>query len=164
MTDIERLADELRIRSAIERYFFALDLRDREVLAACFADDVEVRYHTGTAGEFTQRGAATVVDYLIGNAGNYRSRTHSLANCHVVVRGDRAEATTNAVATLVRDGVIAVRGLRYVDDFARIDGAWRIARRRHQPLWQYDATPAELHIPAPALAAAAAQRRGTGPG
>jgi hypothetical protein len=40
-----------------------------------------------------------------------------------------------------------VRGIRYIDDLVRTDGGWRIARREHRTLWQYDATRVEPHVP-----------------
>lgn len=151
--------DELDIRATIGRYFYALDAKDRPVLESCFTQDVEVQYHTGTAGQFVQNGSHDIVNYLIGNMGNYKVRTHVGANTHVVVDGDTATAVTHAVATLVKGERMVVRGLRYSDDLARIEGEWRIRRRKHAPLWQYTTQPSEPDVPAPALELSAAQRQ-----
>ena len=141
----------------ISRYFYALDARDRSVLETVFADDVEVQYHTGTAGQFVQNGAANIVNYLIDNMGNYKVRTHVGANTQVWLDGDAATTVTHAVATLLKGERLVVRGLRYSDEFARIGKEWRIRRRKHMPLWQYVAAPSEPDVPAPALKLAAAQ-------
>ncbi len=154
----EVLLEELRIQRKLRTYFYALDARDRTALETVFADDVTVQYHTGTEGQFTQEGAKTIVDYLINNMGNYHSRTHIGANSHVAIEGDRA--TTHAVATLWKGERLVVRGLRYIDEFMRIDGDWRIKTRKHAPLWQFDTQPSQPDVPAPALALAAAQRAG----
>jgi hypothetical protein len=31
-----------------------------------------------------------------------------------------------------------VRAVRYLDEYVRREDGWRILRRRHLPLWQYD--------------------------
>jgi hypothetical protein len=154
------LLEELRIQRKLRTYFYALDARDREALETVFADDVTVQYHTGTEGQFTQEGAKNIVDYLIGNMGNYRTRTHIGANHHIAIVGDKATTTTHAVATLWKGDRLVVRGLRYVDEFVRMDGDWRIKTRKHAPMWQFNTQPSEPDIPAPALAVAAAQRAG----
>ena len=158
--DDENLLEELRIQRKLSTYFYALDARDRAALETVFAHDVTVQYHTGTDGQFTQEGAKTIVDYLINNMGYYRCRTHVGANSHVAIDGVKAATTTHAVATLWKGERLVVRGLRYVDEFVRIDGDWRIRTRKHAPLWQFDTQPSEPDIPAPALALAAAQRAG----
>ena len=151
--------NETEIKAMLQRYFYALDARDREVLETCFAEDVEVQYHTGTAGQFTQSSAQSIVDYLIDNMQNYKARTHVGANMHVWIKGETATSVTHAVATLLKGERLVIRGLRYTDEHMKIAGEWRITRRKHQPLWQYEATPMQPDIPAPALKLAAEQAR-----
>ena len=148
----EQLVAKLEIRDVIERYFHALDTCDAKLLGSCFADDAEARYHVGTAGEFGQQGGAEVVAYLVRNMDNYHRRTHAIANASIAIKdGESASSLTNAIAVLWKRERIHVRGLRYDDDLERRQGEWRIVRRRHQPLWQFDATPTSPEVPAPAL-------------
>jgi hypothetical protein len=44
-------------------------------------------------------------------------------------------------------GQVLVRGLRYDDRLVREDGAWRIASRRHNPLWQYETVSVLPRVP-----------------
>lgn len=152
------LWEQLRVRAVLERYFYALDGKDRAALESCFTDDVEVQYHTGTAGQFTQTSAKTIVDYLMDNMVNYVCRTHVRGNSEVKIANDTASAVTHAVATLVKGERIVVRGIRYTDELVRISGEWRIRKRMHHPIWQHDTKMAERDVPAPALQVAAAQR------
>jgi hypothetical protein len=117
-----------------------------------------MQHHTGTEAQFVQRGAENIVSYLVGNMGNYKSRTHVGANTHVVVTGDTANTVTHAVATLWKDDRLVVRGLRYTDELVRVGAGWRIRRREYQPLWQFAAEPTTPRMPAPALKLAAEQR------
>ena len=151
--------EEQAIRRTIELYFHALDLLDPAVLNEIFAPDVEVRYHVGTEGEFSQSSRDEVVAYLMGNMGSYAVRTHLGANSRVWPDGTGARAVTTAIALISKDGAAAtMRGLRYEDRLVRDGAAWRIGSRRHTPLWQFNATLAELHVPALAVEIARRQK------
>lgn len=141
----------------IERYFCALDARDASRLEGIFTEDVEVRYHTGTAGAFVQHGRQAALSYLVANLEKFDQRIHNRANTMIEVSGDVAKATTHAVATIVTGAQVATRGLRYEDELTLADGRWAIRRRIHTPLWQFDADLAPPLVPPLALQTA---RRG----
>jgi hypothetical protein len=54
------------------------------------------------------------------------------------VRGDEADATSNAVVYGVRGEPpqMRVRGVRYLDLLVRTTDGWRIRRRTHRPQWE----------------------------
>lgn len=146
-------ADEaFRIICVLEQYFCALDSANAKLLEGVFADDAVVQYHKGTRGSFTQTGVERVVGYLVDNFATYECRTHARANTVVDVEGATARTTTHAVATLVKKGRMAVRGLRYEDVFVLTEAGWRIRERAHTPLWQFDAAPSSADVPPLAVA------------
>ena len=148
----------IEIKQVLENYFHALDACDGELLGSVFAPDCEVRYHVGTPGEFVQNGHPGVVGYLVKNMGNYRVRSHATSNTRVTLNGvDSAKTVTHAIAILWKADKVHVRGLRYEDEFTLADGEWRIVKRRHSPLWQFDADPATPVVPKPALELARSQ-------
>ena len=49
MKNDRSLGDRLRIRETIERYFFGVDSKDREVLVSCFSSDAEAEDHCTTS-------------------------------------------------------------------------------------------------------------------
>jgi hypothetical protein len=149
------ISDELAIRWTIERYFYAIDAKDRPALESCFSGAVEVRYHVGTEGEFRLAGIDAVVSYLFDNMRDYVCRTHAMANCHVVVLDGEASAVTHATASVWKGSRIYTRGLRYTDNLVRDRGEWRISRRLHQPLWQHEAESTPFEVPTLARAVAA---------
>ena len=119
-------------------------------MAPCFAEDADDRYHVGTPGEFGQTGGEEVTAYLVRNMGSYHVRTHSIANVGISLSGpDRASSVTNAMAILWNRDRIHFRGLRYSDDLALRDVAWRIVRRRDQPLLQCNSDPTTPECPDP---------------
>ena len=130
------LADRLAIRETIERYFAGLDRRDGEWIAGAFTQDAEGEINAfGRKNVF--RGRAAFGNFAKGMA-QYASSNHALSNVRIVVDGDRATSDTYAIAHLLDKDKIMVRGLQYVDELVRESDGWRIARRTHNTLWQYD--------------------------
>lgn len=139
--------DEARIRWLIERYYFAIDAKDRERMGSCFTEDALVVYHTGEPHEVRLEGRAALLSYLEkGTAWNGVS-IHALSSSVVQVQGDTATAGSFAIAHLVVAGKVLVRGLRYDDQVVRGEAGWQIRRRDHRAMWQYDATEVPSHVP-----------------
>ena len=132
--------DRRAMREVVERAFFALDARDRPLFASCFLDNATARYHRGTGQEKNLSGVGEIAEYNISRMQSYTATTHLPANCLVEASPEGPTLTTHAIANVVVGGRVLVRGLTYVDTFARAEGGWRIAHRDHGPSWQYDAT------------------------
>jgi hypothetical protein len=136
------------IRSIVERYFNAVDRRDYELLTTCFTQDVEVEFNLDPKIVVHDR------DELIAFMQRFPHSTassHGLSNISVLVEGDTASAVTfavvHAVIGPVDGGPILIRGLRYDDQLRREGGTWRICRRSHNPLWQYETTVIRPRVP-----------------
>ena len=135
---------EAAIRSLIERYFNALDRRDFAQLADCFTEDAQTTY---LQGAWHCDGRAATVERLLVMR-QFPASTHSVGNVVIRTAGDEVRGEVFATAHLLAtNGLVHVRGLRYVDRYVRKGMQWRIASRDHSAIWQYD-VPA-----APALAA-----------
>ncbi len=135
------LLDRIAIHHTLEAYFSSVDRRDWAAYGLCFTDDARVEFNRGDAQIVIGR------DAIVKRAEQRRDRpvsNHLLSNTHISIAGDRATAVTHAIAHLVvPDGEgtkIVVRGLVYEDELvAEADRTWRIAKRAHRPLWQYEA-------------------------
>ncbi len=140
--------DEQRIRRVLERYYFGIDTRDRDVVASCFTRDAQALYHKGFDTEVALSGNYGIADFLLERISVYSGTNHLASNTSVRIDGATAHAECHAIAHVVYAGDVRIRGLRYVDDLVRAaDGAWRIARRTHIPLWQYHAAEVKPSIP-----------------
>ncbi len=126
------------IRGLLERYFNAIDRRDFDLLATCFTQDVTFEFNLDT--KIMVLGRDAVVSRM-SELQRPKSSNHALSNTSIVVDGEEARATTFAVVHVVTtdpSGRILVRGIRYDDRLVRVEDRWRIAERRHNPLWQYE--------------------------
>lgn len=144
--------DRFNVRERLERYCACLDDRDFEGAAACFTPDAEAQFGSGVGGADRLVGGKAIADWL-RVLENYRESVHAVSHVSVAFDGAEADVTSLLVATLIggaeRSGRVYVRGIRYADRMVRHEGGWLIRRRRHQPLWQYEALSQLPGLPEP---------------
>ena len=126
---LDTLLAEREIRDVCLRYCRGIDRRRFDIVRDCYHADAldEHGDFLGTVEEFIAHAQTALAAF--------ESTMHFLGNILVDVRGDLARSETYAIAMHRvpprgerprRDHVV---GLRYIDDFARRDGRWRIANR-----------------------------------
>ena len=129
---VQQLQDEQAIRDVVVRYGEYLDARDYAAYASLFARD---GVWTGGFGSF--RGPAAIQEMLEKNLGKPQPGFINKANFHLMttvvvdVDGDTARARsryTFFTASPDNRPTAALAG-RYVDEFVRENGAWKIKRR-----------------------------------
>lgn len=129
---IERMEAESAIRSVLVEYGAYLDARDYAAYAGLFAKE---GVWTGGFGSFT--GPAAIEAMLTDNLGppepGYinKSNFHMMSNPLIVVDGDRARVTSSYLfwtRSSANSPNPALAG-RYIDEFVRENGQWKIARR-----------------------------------
>lgn len=132
--------DSAEIRDVIERYAAGADLRDPASVAALFTEDgvMEVWLEPGSGSSIVRSGRAEIAE-SIGFLDRYRHTQHVIGNCVIEVTGDKAHGETHCTAHHVTgsgaDGSDRTLYIRYSDDFVRVDGGWRIARRELRTQW-----------------------------
>jgi uncharacterized protein (TIGR02246 family) len=129
---VQQLQDEKAIREVVIRYGEYLDARDYAAYASLFASD---GVWTGGFGSFT--GPAAIQQMLEKNLGKPEQGFVNKANFHLMttvvvdVDGDTAKARsryTFFTASPDNRPTVALAG-RYVDEFVRENGTWKIKRR-----------------------------------
>ena len=141
------LDDKAYVRDVLENYFHALDTRDEDRLRACFTDDAVVTHHHGSESEFTLSGSAEIARYFCNLMRKFTATSHARSNSVVDVAGDTATAATLATVHVVSGDLVRVRGIKYVDELLRVDGGWRVNKRTHAQLWQYETAAVKPHLP-----------------
>lgn len=130
---VARIEAEAEIRQVLVEYGAYIDGRNYAGYAALFAPDGE---WIGGFGRF--KGPAAIEKMLVDNLGApaepgfiNKSNFHMMTNPIIRVDGDRAEVTSKYMFwTASAEGrpVPSLAG-RYVDQFVKIGGRWKIARR-----------------------------------
>ncbi len=140
--EIRDLAARRDITDAVHRYMRGLDRLDRACLLSAFHADayVDCGLLAGTPEEFA--------DFALGFLADMQATHHQLGQVRIeMAGGDAARGKASGESYFrafhdVRDESGQVRDLiiagRYIDEFTREGGQWRIARRRLVTDWVSD--------------------------
>jgi len=129
---VQRMEDESAIRKMLIEYGAFLDAKDYAAYAGLFAPDGE---WVGGFGSFT--GPAAIRQMLETNLGKAepgfvnKSNFHMLTNPLIEIDGDTAHVTSKYLfwtKTAANSPQPLLAG-RYVDEFVRVGGEWKIKRR-----------------------------------
>jgi uncharacterized protein (TIGR02246 family) len=128
---VQRMEDESAIRKILIEYGAFLDAKDYHAYAALFAKN---GVWQGGFGTFT--GPAAIEAMLVKNLGVpepgfvNKANFHLLTNPIIAIDGDRAHVTSKYLFwTAVEGKPTPLLAGRYVDDFVRENGEWKIAKR-----------------------------------
>ena len=139
---LRHLQDKSDINALIHRFVRGADNRNAEAMLSCVSDDGIISFNGGQLVLTGREELSAWLSVLFSEHGALRPgtySTHMMANTLVTLDGDRASAETSGVTHTVRiSQVIITRGVYYVDEFARIDGEWRLTHRRHRCDWQME--------------------------
>ncbi len=142
--DWEKLCDEQAIRDVLARYWRGIDRRDPGLVLGTYHPGAydDHGYYKGPVEGFVETLAPGVWAY-------FSNTQHFAGNIQIdFVTSDRARVESYAEAHHIQSARDLVYGLRYVDDFERRDGEWRIARR--VCAWDWHRIDAVGGIPLPA--------------
>lgn len=126
---MQALLDQQEIRDVIHRYCRGIDRCDYELVRRCYHPDA-TDDHGGFVG-----GIDDFIAHIVESLPRYERTMHFIGNILVEVDGNRARCESYIIAhhRVPLRGTKPERdynvGLRYVDDFERRDGEWRIADR-----------------------------------
>jgi len=128
-------ADRLAIRELFDAYAHCADRRDAEGQKALFTDDTRFAVYMsgpGTEPSYVLEGREALTP-VFADLNRYQATTHFNGQSTVVLDGDRATGESYTIAhhlsTADGERTIMIASLRYLDTFAKVDGAWLFAER-----------------------------------
>ncbi|GAA0432583.1 nuclear transport factor 2 family protein [Leifsonia naganoensis] len=131
---LQFLTDKTAIAELVFTVARAMDARDWELLAACFAPDPEGDFATGTV-----RGLAAVLDEYKAFLTPLDVTQHLVGNVVSALDGDSATSHATFQAQHVRTDADGsgryLLGGDYDDILVRTPSGWRIQKRRVSGLW-----------------------------
>ncbi|CAN5563016.1 hypothetical protein BH09PSE4_BH09PSE4_18880 [soil metagenome] len=127
---LERLLNMEDIREVLRRYTRGLDRHDEELMASAFWPDAEINYldnYNGPTEGFIAWGNGWHED-------RYVCHQHHITNVNIDLQGDEAHVVSYVIYILRMKGDLQSIGSgRYIDQFQRRDGEWRISVREFLP-------------------------------
>src|SRR5258707_1755689 len=134
-------ADRLALRELFDAYAHCADRRDAEGQKALFTEDTRFTVYMdgdGSEPSYVLHGREALTP-VFDDLNRYETTTHFNGQSTVTIDGDRAtgESYTIAHHVYTEDGTrtIMIASLRYLDDFAQIDGRWYFAERKLILAW-----------------------------
>jgi hypothetical protein len=127
-TQLQRLADELQIHKVLATYCRGVDRCDKAILQSAYWPDATEEHgiFNGKAWDFAE--------FIVPLIRTMKVTMHSISNTFIELDGDRATSETYVVAYHLMDAegggqAEMIVGGRYLDEFQRRDGEWRISKR-----------------------------------
>ena len=151
-TSDEHLRDELELRGLSTSYASAVDFRDGDRFAALFVEDGELvvpDYPADFRPVITRTGHEELCR-IPARLAHYRCTFHLVSNHEFAIDGDTANGSVKCVAHHLTaaepdtaaeasaessDGSDLIWYIRYSDDYRRVDGHWKFARRSIHLQW-----------------------------
>ena len=123
---IRKLEDRAEIQDLAATYFLATDDDDYETLAECFTHDSRF-VASGFAGG---SGRDKIIAFLKEARSHMGQTVHTIDYAHVRLSGgDAAQGIVTAHLELGLGSTTVFAAVRYIDEYVREDGRWRIATR-----------------------------------
>ena len=149
-----QLQDEVELRGLSTSYASAVDFRDGDRFAALFIEGGELvvpDYPTDFRPVITRTGHEELCR-IPGRLAHYRCTFHLVSNHEFAIDGDTANGNVKCVAHHLTaadpqpdpgagasaepsDGSDFIWYIRYGDDYRRVDGHWKFARRSIHLQW-----------------------------
>ena len=137
----EEAADRLAIRELIDAYAYCADGRDAEGQMALFSENAHfvVYMDPGSSEPTMDLHTRAELARVFDNLNVYEATTHFNGQSTVTLEGDRATGEAYCLAHHVSAGgesrSLMIASIRYLDTFAKSDGAWLFAERRLYVDW-----------------------------
>jgi uncharacterized protein (TIGR02246 family) len=123
---LEELIAKQEIRDAVMRSCRGIDRCDAALIASAFHEDGREE----RAGE-TRIGRQLIAEALVNSLRqSMRSTSHNITTQTIIIDGDHAGAESYSIGQhITKDGRRLNTQARYVDQFEKREGAWRISHR-----------------------------------
>lgn len=157
ITMAHHTADEVSIRRLLDQYCHGLDRRNYELLRNVFTPDADLSYCGGLR---RHTGGEAMRDVLVELDAAFGPVDHAISSLHITVdndaggstspnHGDTARAEYHIVATMLKadEPKIVVRVVDFKDELRRTPEGWRVHKRRHTPMFQYELPSAKIDFP-----------------
>lgn len=142
------MLDEYELRKLVHAYCRAVDRGDLEALRDLYHHDAEDRH-----GAFSSGSVDDFIRRLAASRPHLRSTQHHVTTTNFAIESDTAEGEIYSIATHTfaakRGETEVIVGGRYLDKYAKRDGAWRFLERAIVTDWAHVHDPSSVDLSHP---------------
>ncbi len=123
---VQRLEDRAAINDVVVAYFLAADGDETANLGGCFTADATF----SASGQLCASGRQGIMDFIVSSRSHMGLTVHTPHYAQVTFESsDLATGLVGAHLELVIAGLAVCGAVRYVDQYRRSEGCWRIKSR-----------------------------------
>src|SRR4051794_39018118 len=131
--EIQHLLTRMALHDLLTTYCRGADRSDEVLLGSVFHEDavIDVGVYAGPASAFV----TMITDYM---REAYETTFHAVTNEWMQIDGNRAQGESYIIAFTRKRGGTGeekLEGGRYLDEFERRSGAWKLTSRRYLQAW-----------------------------
>lgn len=129
----ETLIAKLELKELVDTFSNLADIKDTKTQAQLFVEDASLTSHNGDQ-VFKQEGRGAIEEACANFLALFDTVYHLNGQQVVKIDGDKASGTAYCHVVLIganEEGkrIQTTQGVRYEDEYVKVDGQWKIAKR-----------------------------------
>ncbi len=134
----QEIADRLALKELVDTFSNLADVKDVEAQLQLFTPDATVNSHAGTRVS-TMKGRKEIGDAFASFLDRFETVYHINGQQTVKINGNEATGIAYCQVVLIGDQngkkIMTTQGVRYNDEYVKVDGKWLIKNRNSYFLW-----------------------------
>lgn len=137
----QELTDRIALKEVVDLFSNYADTKDNDAQVALFTEDAEVKIIIDGKQVFVMHGREEIAQAFGSSMADYTAVFHMNGQQTVKISGNKATGVAYSDVTLVGldktgNQVTTHEGVRYNDEFRRVEDQWQIANRTSNFIWQ----------------------------
>lgn len=134
--DTQNIADRLALKEVVDKFSNYADTKENDKQALLFTEDAVVEVELGGKIIATLNGRDQIQQVFSSSMADNQIVFHMNGQQTVDIDGDHATGVAYSYVTTGKDAQhLTHQGVRYQDEFQKIDGQWYIAKRHSEFMW-----------------------------
>lgn len=138
--NVQELSDRLELKELVDKFSNYADTKENDKQVALFTKDAVIEIELGGKIVFTLHGRDEIKKTFSNSMEDNKIVFHMNGQQTVEIDGDKAKGIAYSYVTVGKDEKhLQHEGVRYHDEFQKIDGKWYISHRCSEFMWQEEA-------------------------
>lgn len=138
--NLQELSDRAELKELVDKFSNYADIKENDKQVALFTEDAVIEIELGGKIVFTLHGRDEIEKTFSNSMEDNKVVFHMNGQQTVEIDSDKATGIAYSYVTIGKDEQhLQHEGVRYHDEYQKIDGKWYISHRRSEFMWQEEA-------------------------
>lgn len=134
--DLQNVSDRLALKEVVDKFSNYADTKENDKQSKLFTPDGVVEVEIGGKIIANLKGRDQIKDVFSSSMADNKIVFHMNGQQTVEISGNHAKGVAYSYVTTGKDAQhLTHQGVRYQDEFEKIDGQWYIAKRHSEFMW-----------------------------